>query len=410
VNVLIVNGYSARNRGDGMIVNQMIRLFEERGAAVRLMSDDPDDDFRDTVRWVPPLVHTWPGDPSRPSRARMLGQIARRWLWPAAGHESFRWADLCVSAGGGYLYDDGTSASRLNLVLRLLPLRAARRAGLGTVLFSQSIGPFASPRWRRLVGRELRRATLVIARERLSFGVCRELGVERLELCDDVAFVLRPSAQPAAGAASEAPASVGVTVMNSLPGVDEAGYRSYRQALRDGVVEALRGREERVVVVSQVAVHGKDSDIEAATELAEELRAAGVEASFADLGEHSDPALSAFYGQFELVIASRLHSGILALCSGTPIVALSYLPKTDGVLERLGMSSLVHPAAGLEPHALAATVRDALEHRDELRALVAERLVEARQSAERAADLSLAAARMDSPEGRASDAPHDHDY
>jgi colanic acid/amylovoran biosynthesis protein len=177
--------------------------------------------------------------------------------------------------------------------------------------------------------------------------------------------------------------------MNSLPGVDEAGYRSYRRALRDGLVEALRDRDERVIVVSQVAVHGKDSDIEAATGLAQELIDAGLHASFADLGEHSDVALSAFYGQFELVVASRLHSGILALCSGTPIVALSYLPKTDGVLDRLGMSSLVQPAAGLDPAALAATVRNALERRTELRALVAERLGDARASAERAADLSL---------------------
>jgi colanic acid/amylovoran biosynthesis protein len=186
---------------------------------------------------------------------------------------------------------------------------------------------------------------------------------------------------------------VGVTVMNSLPGVDEAGYRAYRAALRDGLREALDGRDERVVIVSQVAVHGKDSDIEAATQLAEELRSAGLEASFADLGEHTDAELSAFYGQFDLVVASRLHSGILALCAGTPIVALSYLPKTDGVLERLGMSSLVQPAAGLDPHALAGTVRDALERREELRGLVAERLTDARVSAERAADLAIAAGR-----------------
>ena len=206
MNVLIVNGYSARNRGDGMIVNQMIRLFQERGCTVRLMSDDPDDDFRETVQWVPPLVHTWPGDPSRVSRARMLGQIALRWARPPSRHESFRWADLCVSAGGGYLYDDGTPASRLNIVLRLLPLRAARRAGLPLVLFSQSIGPFSSALFGRLVGRELRRATLVIAREQLSFDACRRLGVARLELCDDVAFVLRPRDD---GPQSESPARTG---------------------------------------------------------------------------------------------------------------------------------------------------------------------------------------------------------
>ena len=40
LNVLIVNAYSARNRGDGMIVSQMVRLFASAGAG-QVMSDDP---------------------------------------------------------------------------------------------------------------------------------------------------------------------------------------------------------------------------------------------------------------------------------------------------------------------------------------------------------------------------------
>jgi polysaccharide pyruvyl transferase WcaK-like protein len=220
---------------------------------------------------------------------------------------------------------------------------------------------------------------------------CRRLGVKKTELCDDVAFALRPRGNEDTDASANG-AAVGVTVINALPGVGAAGYRAYRDSLRDGLLEALRGRKEEVAVISQVAASSKDSDVDAATQLASELDAAGLRARFVDLGGLSDASLSSFYGRFELVVATRLHSGILALCAGTPIVALSYLPKTDGVLERLGMANLVQPAAGLDPRALAATVRDALEKRDELRALVAERIGEARRSAERAADLSLAVA------------------
>lgn len=86
------------------------------------------------------------------------------------------------------------------------------------------------------------------------------------------------------------------------------------------------------------------------------------------------------------------HSGILALCAGTPIIGLSYLPKTDGILARLGFERWVIPAAELDADALAGKLRAALGEEEALREQVRERLPEARASARRAVDLTLAAA------------------
>lgn len=359
------------------------------------MSDDPDDDRRPGVTWVPALVDIWAGDGRRPPRRRILAELTRQWLRADRTHPSFTWSDVCVSAGGRYLYDDGTWSSRLNLLLRLLPLRTARAAGVPLVLFSQSVGPFASSSMARLVGRELRRARLVIVREAVSEEVCRELGVTRLALCDDVAFALRPptASAPVADRGDRPRAGVGVTVMNALPGVDEAGYRRYRDALLHGLVAALSERDAEAVIVSQVAAQADDSDVTAASELAADLVRAGVTARFVDLGDASDEALVEFYGHLTLVVASRLHSGILALCAGTPILALSYLPKTDGVLARLGWTELVQQAAGLDADALAAGIHTALDRHDALAADLQARLPVLRRSAESAADLTLEAAR-----------------
>jgi len=390
MNVLLVNAYSARNRGDGMIVSQMIALFRARGCEVRVISDDPGDRDRLDAHWVAPLVPTWGEGRGTLARVRRIARILRAWAAPPAAHESFRWADLVVSAGGGYLYDDGGASSRMNIMMRLLPLRTGLRAGLPVVLFSQSIGPFRARPWALLVASVLRRCRLVIVRERYSLGTCEALGISRLELCDDVAFVLEPGDQTPERIAAPA---IGVTVLNSLPGVGDDGYRAYRAALRDGLLGALRGRDEAVAVVSQVAVHGRDSDLAAARELASDLVAGGIDARFVDLGNAPDRAAVAFYEQLDLVVASRLHSGILALCAGTPVIGLSYLPKTDGVLERAGFPDLVLPAGRLEPDMLAATLRGALERRDELRADLARRLPALRAGAARAADLALEAAR-----------------
>ncbi len=302
----------------------------------------------------------------------------------------FRWADVCVSAGGGYLYDDGSRTSRLNVLRRLLPLRAARGVETPVVMFSQSIGPFRSRAWRSLVARELRNASLVIAREELSVSVTRSMGL-RPELCDDVAFAIEPGAPPAR-AATVPSGTIGVTVMSALPGVDAKGHRRYADAVRDGLIAGLRDNPRPVVVISQVSAHAGDDDAAEGERLRAALAEAGLEARFVDLGDASDEEVSGFYGRLDLVVASRLHSGILALCAGTPIVALSYLPKTDGVLARLGMDRWVLPAAGIDAARLASTLTAALAESDSLRSAIHGRLPEVRVSARHAVDLTLDAA------------------
>jgi polysaccharide pyruvyl transferase WcaK-like protein len=386
VKVLIVNAYSARNRGDGMIVSQMVRLFRERGCDVKVMSDDPRDGDRYDVERLEPLAPIWPSADGGPSKLAIAGRMARDLIHPRA-LGPFRWADVCVSAGGGYLYDDGSRTARLNAVRRLLPLRAARGVGTPVVLFSQSIGPFRSPAWRSLVAGELRRAQLVIVREELSLAAARAMGL-RPELCDDVAFTLKPAAPPRT--APTVPAgTVGVTVMNALPGVDADGHRRYADALRDGLIAALRAARRPVAVISQVSAHAGDDDVTEGERLRAALAGAGLDARFMDLGDAGDEEVSAFYGRLDLVVASRLHSGILALCAGTPIVALSYLPKTDGVLARLGLERWVLPAAGLDAPRLTSTLAEALAAAGSLRADVAERLPAVRESARRAVELTL---------------------
>jgi colanic acid/amylovoran biosynthesis protein len=390
VNVLIVNAYSARNRGDGMIVSQMVRLFRARGCEVKVMSDDPRDGDRYDVERLEPLAPIWPGENGGPSKPAIIARMGGDLVRPGQ-RQAFRWADVCVSAGGGYLYDDGSRTARLNAARRLLPLRAARRLGVPVVLFSQSIGPFRSALWRSIVGRELRHSRRVIVREELSLAVARGMGLSP-ELCDDVAFALEPG-EPPAGAPEVRPGTIGVTAMSSLPGVDEAGHRRYLEELQAGLIEAVGAAGRPVAVISQVSAHAGDDDVGVGTELCRRLVEAGLSAGFVDLGDAGDEEVSAFYGRLDLVVASRLHSGILALCAGTPIVALSYLPKTDGVLARLGLDRWVLPAAGLRADPLAATLRAALADTAALRHEIQARLPELRASATRAVDLTLEVAK-----------------
>ena len=152
-----------------MIISQMIAGFARGGGATRVMTDDPADTERYAARRIAPLVPPWPSERRFSSRVGMAAALARAWARPTDLSGSMAWADVCVSAGGGYLYDDGSLSSRINLIQRLLPMRAAFRVGVPVVLFSQSIGPFKSRPWERLVANHLRRAQ-VVHRARGDFG------------------------------------------------------------------------------------------------------------------------------------------------------------------------------------------------------------------------------------------------
>jgi colanic acid/amylovoran biosynthesis protein len=394
MNVLIVNGYSGRNRGDQLILNSMIRLFQARGCAVRLIVDDPRDTNRYPVPTSGPLVATWPR--AHGSRLALVARILRTLVWPPVADERFAWADVCVSAGGGYLYDDGTRASRLNLVLRLLTIRAAEAAGLPVVLFSQSIGPFTSRLWARLTARTIERAKLVLVREELSFERCTQLGVPDAVLCDDCAFVGPPGEN---GVDERARGRIGVTVLDRLSGPDPSArrYERYFTALADGLAAAVDNRNVEVLVISQVDVHARDSDHAAGPQLVAALRARGVVTRFIDLGDCDELELSAYYAGLRLLVASRLHSAILAMRRGTPAVGIGYLTKFEGVFDRLGMRDLVLHSESLDSGTLEQTVSRALNRHEALRLQLRDRLSELRANAERAVDLTLDAASSGRP-------------
>jgi polysaccharide pyruvyl transferase WcaK-like protein len=85
------------------------------------------------------------------------------------------------------------------------------------------------------------------------------------------------------------------------------------------------------------------------------------------------------YGTADLVVATRLHSGLLAFATGTPVVHLMYdRVKQPGVLEMFGLTEWGSDVAQVDETWLLGRMRDALSNGQQLRALLMSRVVEAR--------------------------------
>jgi len=250
--------------------------------------------------------------------------------------------------GGHYLKAGSTSPLRGELRMRRLlsPLRDAYSNDIPFAFWGHSVGPFATPAaTRELV--QLANASMSFAcRERFSAAALEGLGVwpGKVEMIGDPAFHIEaPGPRALTGCLDHFGLRrkdyIAVTVRQpegriSRPEV----YRRYLTAISEFVRQ--KSKETQVVLVAQCTGPTADEDDRRS------IRA--IAAQF-----EGNPAVRALetlslfdvlsvYAGASYVLATRLHSAILAFVSGTPAIGISYSGmKTPGVFDQLGMLDYV---------------------------------------------------------------------
>lgn len=284
-------------------------------------------------------------------------------------------ADMTVAVPGGYLMA-APKRTDAYWMYQAVTLAMAKLLGQRVVLYPCSLGPFPGPH-RPLARWLLQRCDLILLREEESIRHLKEIGVRphRIQIVPDAAFGLRGDEHGALEAAAvvdqvtqHAGSVVGVSVRShSFPGhpEPERAYERYLAtvaAVCDGVAARFGGR---IVFVPQAAedvtvsrdVHGMMSGPQWATVVEEDL---------------SPLALRVLYAHFTLLIGTRMHANILAMSSGTPVVAIAYEHKTDGIMRMLGLEEFVVGIADV-PDRLEDVVLQVLPRAAALRAIFQQR-------------------------------------
>jgi colanic acid/amylovoran biosynthesis protein len=200
------------------------------------------------------------------------------------------------------------------------------RAGKTTVLLPQAFGPFTSARIKAAAVRLFEAADLTFARDATSFDAVRSLDLasaaaERVALAPDFTNAM-PVSGPAEGEATDAagpavPHAYIVPNVRMTEQLDAAAAESYVPFL----VACANAISERGVE-SRVLVHeGRDD-----TALAERVRLEI--GSAAKLVREDDPQrLKLLIGRSCLLVGSRYHALVSALCQGVPVVAAGWSHK-----------------------------------------------------------------------------------
>mgnify|MGYP000853072072 CR=1 FL=1 len=387
--VVITNFHSAANAGDLAILQVTIKQIRELfpGAEITVLANYPNEPALQSlgVQLVPSM---WAqcGVNSAKSVLFQAAQFLLKWVGllvmkysskgvktsdRAAGtplRKLFKTiidADLVLACSGNQFYSTGRWGWPFPVNLSALWFAAISKRRM--YILPQSIGPLKRAWERRALKCVYAKAKRVYLRDASSITLADEIGIPTVstKYAPDPAFLLSPEPVNIAreylqslGADLSRP-KLGVTVIARMgKALDQKVLDRYYQHLTQVLEKHTKETGAQVIVFTQVSGPSPlEDDRRPSRDLVRELVARGIPAFSAE-GISEPPMLKALYGQMDVFLASRLHSGIFSTSMNVPTLFLGYLTKTKGMLRSLKIDAPVIDLAELEEDALASALKD----------------------------------------------------
>jgi len=240
-----------------------------------------------------------------------------------------RRARLLVSGGGGLFQD---TASIKSVVYYAGMIFLARLCGARTLIYAQGLGPLRGSLARKLTAMAISRCEAVTVRDASSRALLESWGIPSVLSADPV-WRLKTTPLPAemAAALDEMrhlhPESlfVGLSVRSS------AGFGAARAG--ELVERLLDSLPVETILAPLVLQENQDRDLlNLVSKRWSEAGRKTLEFESSSFARLLPSQWLELIGSLDLVVGMRLHSLIMALSSGVPVVGLSYDPKVEHVM------------------------------------------------------------------------------
>ncbi|MDU4697738.1 MAG: polysaccharide pyruvyl transferase CsaB [Paenibacillus sp.] len=333
---LVLSGYYGfRNSGDEAVLQSILLALEEEGLTTGV-------DIKPIVLSI---------DPEWTSRTYGVESVHRMKLGEV--RKAIKSSDGLIS-GGGSLLQDATGIKSIPYYLGVIKL--AQWLGKPTFVYAQGIGPVNRKLFRPLIASVFRRCDYISVRDTESASLLRDMGLrgkDAVQVVPDpvMGLTLRENA-----GGSEGNGDIGESTTSELPvvGVSVRFWNEARTELTQ-LAEGLSLLCRRKPVHIRFLPFHLPSDVEASRFVMERLgnvAERGCTVSIAPETEHPQDMLREV-SRCSLLVGMRLHSLIYAASQNVPLLGVSYDPKIDHFLGRIG-SVPVGTAEELDPRILAA--------------------------------------------------------
>lgn len=358
MNRIVVSGYyGSKNAGDEAMLAAMIEVLSDLDPQVNItvISANPED------------------------TARRHGVRAVSWLSLPAIARALRSADLLLS-GGGSLLQNVTSGRSLYYYLGVIWL--AERLGVPVMLYAQGIGPVCGGLARSLMRRVGSGVSLITVRDHGSFDEIERLGITRppAEVTADPVLAIHPVDRAVGRAILRRARADGAKPVVGVSVREWRGWTHYKRAVAEAADRLADELGARIVFFPMQV----PEDVKTAEIIAAQMR---TDATVLQ-DEFTTSELLSLVGNFDLLLAVRLHALIFAGVMGVPMVGVSYDPKIDRFLGSIGET----PAGDLQSvtaGALLEKAREKWETRHDFKRKNAALLTKLRRLAARNAELAL---------------------
>lgn len=306
--VVLSGYYGFGNSGDEAVLQSILLALQSEGE-------------RQGVR-IEPVVLS--GRPEATSRMYDVEAVHRMSF--SEVKRVMRHCDGLIS-GGGSLLQDATSMKTIPYYLAIVKLAQFYRKP--TFIYAQGIGPVRRPIFYPFIRTIFNKCAYISVRDEESAALLGTMGVkrERIEVVPDPVMGL--PLKPGALLPQHQRPIVGVSVR----------YWKRDRAELDGLAQSLRSiAERRTVTIRMLPFHLPD-DADASRYVMERVGAvSGSQMEIVETATHPQDML-AEVSSCDLVIGMRLHSLIYAASQEVPLIGISYDPKIDQFLNRLGMEA-----------------------------------------------------------------------
>lgn len=269
-------------------------------------------------------------------------------------------ADLVVSTGGTYLTEN------YGLWTNIRDYRFTLAAGARLVFFTQTLGPFTRPEYRKAFTDIFNRSDAILLRDQRSKRHVLELSIpeSKVTLGKDAAFVIEPDGP--VSYPGRLRIAVSVRTLRFFSDSERSLADQYRSSVSEMVISAVRNHGAEVVFLSTcqgIPEYWTDD-----TRLADEINNAlpeDVRRSVVVDRQFRQPLdIVGAYQGFDLIIATRMHAAILGLVAGTPVLGIAYEFKLEELFHQLGMDEARLSTSGMDPESSKAALKNMLNNLD----------------------------------------------
>jgi colanic acid/amylovoran biosynthesis protein len=358
--VVILNTHSTLNSGDTAIVIAQIQLINNfipnASIAITSRTSEIDQAFYKPfgVTVLPPIFPA----PSvfSPTSKKIKETVKNLFSFSAKKQliNTIETGDLIISSGGGYFWSPAANFPGPMFLQNIFHIQIALYKKKPLFFFPQSFGPFQNSWAPKLLSKSLQSENVIkiFAREKISFDIARNLvkgraNEEKVTLCPDLAFALDLNTLPLSIPINlDLPRPrIAITLRNwDFPNClsheeKRLKFQKYLTVLKKTCLHIYNLWKGSIILFPQVRGPGEfENDVPITKKFFGELGSIipPTHLLFIRPTYDSPLLLIQLLSQIDLILATRFHSAIFSLISGTPAISIGYQHKSKGIMYLLG--------------------------------------------------------------------------